>query len=103
MTVGYKQDAGSVFVNCPFDAGYKGLFDTIVFTVFDRRYRTPINLVTRDRTEADTDKPFVRCPAKTGPSTPAKSDGKPIRLRSRAGLPLDRIRPDTQSTRAVPV
>jgi hypothetical protein len=35
MTVGYKQDAGSVFVNCPFDASYKGLFDTIVFTIFD--------------------------------------------------------------------
>ena len=39
MTVGYKQDAGSVFVNCPFDAGYKGLFDTIVFTIFDCGFR----------------------------------------------------------------
>lgn len=35
MAAGHLQDAGSVFVNCPFDAGYKGLFDTIVFTIFD--------------------------------------------------------------------
>ncbi|HKK18668.1 MAG TPA: hypothetical protein VJ952_08295 [Opitutales bacterium] len=35
MPAGQIQNAGCVFVNCPFDDGYKGLFDTIVFTVFD--------------------------------------------------------------------
>lgn len=29
------QKAGDVFVNCPFDGHYQGLFDTIIFTVFD--------------------------------------------------------------------
>lgn len=26
MTAGHLQDAGSVFVNCPFDAGYKAIY-----------------------------------------------------------------------------
>ena len=34
-----KEYASDVFINCPFDGSYKGLFDAIVFAVFDCGFR----------------------------------------------------------------
>lgn len=50
------QDAGSVFVNCPFDPKYKGLFDTIVFTVFDCGFKPRCAKEVADSGEVRIDK-----------------------------------------------
>ena len=41
MAAGHTQDAGSVFVNCPFDAGYKGLYTR---TLMQREQKSHIAL-----------------------------------------------------------
>jgi hypothetical protein len=48
----------NVFINCPFDGGYKPLFDAIVFTVFDCGFRARCALEADDGGQVRIDKIF---------------------------------------------
>ncbi len=46
----------NVFINCPFDGGYKDLFDAIVFTIFRSGFRARCALETDDASQNRFDK-----------------------------------------------
>ena len=53
---GYDSD---IFINCPFDGAYKGLFDAIVFAVFDCGFRARCALEGGDSSEVRIEKIFL--------------------------------------------
>src|SRR5262249_48867536 len=57
MVVSFEYDK-SVFINCPFDRGYKPLFEAIVFTVFDCGFRPRCALETEDSGQVRMEKIF---------------------------------------------
>lgn len=57
MVVSFEYDE-SVFINCPFDRGYKPLFEAIVFTVFACGFRPRCALETDDGGQVRMEKIF---------------------------------------------
>ncbi len=46
-----KEYTSNVFINCPFDGAYKGVFNAIVFAVFDCGFRARCTLEEEDCSE----------------------------------------------------
>ncbi len=57
MVVSFEYDK-NVFINCPFDRGYKSLFEALVFTVFDCGFRPRCALETADAGQVRMEKIF---------------------------------------------
>src|SRR5579862_7835388 len=79
-----------VFINCPFDAEYKPLFEAIVFAVFDCGYTPKCALEIDDASEVRIDKVFnIIADCKYGIHDISRTQATPSSGLPRFNMPLE--------------